>query len=110
MSSNIWFGNVEDPDFEPYEAGRVVWLRRDEQAGRTLWAGIWEVGPDDLTPGSLHESAHDETFHILEGRIRLEIDGEVNEFGAGSIVSLRKGTKARWTILELTREFFVYVG
>lgn len=110
MSMDIWSGSVTDPDFEPYDAGRVFWLRRDEQAGRTLWAGIWEVGPDDLAPGSLHESEHDETFHILEGRIRLEIGGVTHEFESGAIVSLRKGTQARWTILEPTREFFVYVG
>jgi uncharacterized cupin superfamily protein len=106
----LWLGQLDDLAFEPYEAGRVHWLRRDERPdGRQLWAGIWEVGPEDLAPGALHESMHDETFLILEGSLRLEIEeGPTLDLAAGAMASLAQGTRARWTIVEPTREFFVY--
>jgi uncharacterized cupin superfamily protein len=109
-TDGVWLGDVANPEYEPYEAGRVFWLRRDIIDGRELWAGIWEVGPDDMEPGALHESTHDETFHVLEGAVRIEIvDGPTLELRAGSVASLRRGTRARWTVLEPLREFFVYV-
>jgi uncharacterized cupin superfamily protein len=109
IEPGAWIANIKDAKFEPYEAGRVHWLRREEDGGRRVWAGIWEVAPDEMPPGTLHESENDETFHLLSGSLRLEIeDGETLELGTGSIVSLRKGTRARWTVLEPIREFFVY--
>jgi uncharacterized cupin superfamily protein len=100
---------ADTDSFEPYEAGVVHWLRREDLGGRELWAGIWCVAPDELEPRSLHVSTHEETFHVLEGSLRLEIeDGPVLELDAGDVVSLRRGTRARWTILEPVRVVFVY--
>jgi uncharacterized cupin superfamily protein len=105
----VWVGESMPSEFEPYEAGRVFWLRKDSIEGRGVWAGIWEVRPDELEAGAMHESTHDESFHILEGSVRIEIvDGPTLELGPGSIASLRRGTRARWTVLAPLREFFVY--
>jgi uncharacterized protein len=97
----VWSGDLASLNFESYEAGIVHWLRRDTLAnGRTIWAGIWEVG---------HVSQHEESFHLLEGRVRVQIErGPTLELQPGAIVSLPEGTRARWTILERAREFFVY--
>jgi uncharacterized protein len=106
----VWSGDLASLNFESYEAGIVHWLRRDTLAnGRTIWAGIWEVGPEDLEPDTLHVSQHEESFHLLEGRVRVQIErGPTLELQPGAIVSLPEGTRARWTILERAREFFVY--
>jgi uncharacterized cupin superfamily protein len=107
--TDVFRSRADTEAFEPYEAGVVHWLRRESIGDRDLWAGIWLVGPDDLPARSLHESTHDETFHILEGSLVLEIeDGPKLELAPGDIVSLPRGTRARWTILERVREFFVY--
>lgn len=105
----VFVSDVSAEASDPYAVGRLHTLRHERVGGRELWAGLWRVDPGDLPPGTLHESEHDETFHILAGRVRLEIeDGPTLELGAGAIGSLRRGTRARWTILEPLEEFFVY--
>jgi uncharacterized cupin superfamily protein len=62
-----------------------------------------------MPPGTVHESAHDESFLLIEGRVRLEFpDGSTAVMSAGDAASITKGARIRWTILEPMLEFFVY--
>jgi uncharacterized cupin superfamily protein len=50
----------------------------------------------------------DETLHVLEGRVTIEVDGlEPVELAAGDVVSFPKGLASTWEIHEPFKEFFV---
>ncbi|MFO0424944.1 MAG: cupin domain-containing protein, partial [Planctomyces sp.] len=72
-----------------------------------LFAGLWK-----------HEAATfryvfpgDETFHLLEGRVRIEVDGMPSvELQPGDIVSFPKGSSSTWTIHEEMTKFYDNIG
>ncbi len=95
---------------EPFEVGTVQWLRRPGQGGRQdLAAGYWFVSPEEA-PGPLEVVGEaDETIHLLEGHVTIEIAGRpALDLRAGSSASVNKGVRASWTVHEPTVEFFVY--
>lgn len=95
---------------EPFEVGTVQWIRRPGEGGRDeLAAGYWFISPEQ-TPGPMEVTGHaDETIHILEGHVTVEVQGgAVLELRSGSSASLNKGVTAMWTVHEPTVEFFVY--
>ena len=95
--------------FEDYDAGEVAWLRQETHGDRSLWCGFWRVRPDELADGTPHESAHDETFIVLDGKVSLSFpDGADVVLSRGDAITIAKGTTARWTVLEPLLEFFVY--
>jgi uncharacterized cupin superfamily protein len=103
--------DAHDPKkFEPFELGHVQWIRRPGDGDRpALSAGFWHVTPEEAPePFDLLIEA-DETIHIIEGRLRIEIiGGESFELVPGSAASFNKGARTRWTVVEATTEFFVY--
>lgn len=103
-------GNLDRAAAEPFEVGVVQWIRRPGQGDRDdLPAGYWFISPEE-TPGPMRVVGDaDETVHILEGRVRIEVEGQDPiELFAGASASLNKGVPATWTVLEPTVEFFVY--
>lgn len=95
---------------EPFEVGTVQWVRRPGEGDRSeLSAGYWFITPEQ-TPGPMDITAHaDETIHIIEGHITVAVEnGPTLELRAGSSASLNRGTRATWTVVEPTVEFFVY--
>ncbi|OJU70150.1 cupin domain-containing protein [Microbacterium sp.] len=103
-------GNLDRAAAEPFEVGVVQWIRRPGQGDRDdLSAGYWFISPEE-TPGPMRVVGDaDETVHILEGRVRIEVEGQDPiELFAGASASLNKGVPATWTVLEPTVEFFVY--
>jgi uncharacterized cupin superfamily protein len=95
---------------EPFEVGTVQWVRRPGDGGRAeLAAGYWFISPEQ-TPGAMEVTGHaDETIHILQGRVTVEVPGGPSlDLRAGSSASINKGITALWTVHEPTIEFFVY--
>lgn len=91
--------------YGPFEAGQVAWLRQDDD----VVAGIWVCAPEEQQ--GIHEAEFEknETIHIIEGRIRVEIvGGATHELGPGDSASFVQGTVGRWKVLEAVKEFFVY--
>lgn len=103
-------------DFEPFPIpdvmegepdGRVHWLRQEGSDGRLLMAGIFTAQPAKYP----YEFPGDETSHILDGRVTVELeDGTAVELAPGVVVSFERGTKSTWTIHEPFRKFFVVSG
>lgn len=110
MTDFITHGDRDDAKVEPFELGRVQWIRRPGDGGReALSSGIWHVTPDEAPEPFDLVSHGDETIHLLEGSIRIEpVDGEPFTLTAGSTASFNDGTRSRWTILEPVVEHFVY--
>jgi uncharacterized cupin superfamily protein len=100
-----------DPEkYEPFELGQVQWVRRPGEGDRpALSAGFWHVTQEEAPePFDLLIEA-DETIHIIEGHLRIEvIGGETFDLKPGSAASFNKGAQTRWTVVETATEFFVY--
>lgn len=95
---------------EPFELGHVQWVRRFGEGDRpALACGYWHVTPAEAPePFDLLMEA-DETIHIIEGHLRIEVEGgEAYDLTAGSSASFNKGARTRWSVLAPTVEFFVY--
>ena len=103
-------GTLDRAAVEPFEVGTVQWVRRPGEGERPdLCTGFWFISPEQ-TPGPMLVVGHaDETVHIVEGRVRIQPEGEdAVELVAGSVASFNKGVPVTWTVLEPTVEFFVY--
>ncbi|KHK96689.1 hypothetical protein LK09_14050 [Microbacterium mangrovi] len=103
-------GALDQTAVEPFEVGTVQWVRRPGEGERDdLSAGFWFISPEQ-TPGPMLVVGHaDETVHIVEGRVRIEPEGQdAVELTSGSVASFNKGVPVTWTVLEPTVEFFVY--
>lgn len=103
--------DAHDPGkYEPFEVGNVQWVRRPGDGDRpALSAGFWHVTPEEAPePFDLLIEA-DETIHIIEGHLHIEvIGGETFDLKPGSAASFNKGAKTRWSVVATTTEFFVY--
>ena len=103
-------GRFDPAQFEPFELGQVQWIRRPGEGDRDkLMCGFWRVTPEEAPEPFDLPFHQDETVHIIEGHIRVEvIDGKTHELLPGTAVSFNAGIMTRWTVLEPTTEFFVY--
>jgi uncharacterized cupin superfamily protein len=113
MSSSTGFtalGAVDESKSEPFEVGRVQWLRRPGDGGRDdVSAGFWFVTPEDAPAPFDVPSEADETIALLQGHLRIALqDGTVYDVVPGTSVAIDKGVTATWTVLEPSVEFFVY--
>ena len=109
-TSFVSHGSVDHAAAEPFEVGTVQWLRRHGEGGRAdLAAGYWFVSPAQAPAPFEIVGAADETIHIIEGHVTIDIaDGPSLDLRPGSSASLNKGTRMVWTVHEPTVEFFVY--
>jgi len=90
-----------DPD------GKVSWLRQEGAGDGMLLAGVFTGQPSKFP----YVFAGDETFHVLEGRVTITVEGgETVELSKGDIVSFPKGASAVWHIHEPAKKFFVISG
>ncbi len=95
---------------EPFELGQVQWVRTFGEGGRpALACGYWHVTPEEA-PEPFDLVIHaDETIHIIEGHLRIEIEGgDTYDLTPGGAASFNKGALTRWQVLAPTVEFFVY--
>jgi uncharacterized cupin superfamily protein len=79
----------------------------DDGNGRQVISGIFAADP-----GTIRNPIRAvETIHVLEGRVRIELDtGDVVELSAGDVAVLPRGPVATWTFEEPFKEFFVVSG
>ncbi len=104
--------NVSTQSYEPFlvdgkKFGEVHWLRTTSGGDGQLFAGLWKHGEgtfEYVFPG-------DETFHVLEGNVRIAIHGGTAvDLKPGDVVSFTKGQSSTWTITAPMKKFFVISG
>lgn len=76
--------------------GRVTQRLLDHASGaRSCVVSLIKTPPGDASPEGLHVHAVDQHFYVLEGTLRVEVDGRVLDAGAGSLVVIPAGTAHR---------------
>ena len=108
--SQVFHAHHTDAAFEPFELGKVQWLRRPADNGNdAVSSGIWKITPGEAPEPFDLPIDQDETIYIVSGHLRIEVKGgDSFDLTTGSMASLSKGAMTRWTVLEPTIEFFVY--
>lgn len=106
-------GSVEDSDFESFDFpdhdvlegqpnARVHWVRPEGQGSQAV--GIYRCDPAVFR----YAWEADETIHVLEGSVRIEIEGDGSvSLDAGGIASFSAGDRGVWHVLEPFCELFV---
>jgi len=105
--------SINASDFEPYPVpeddilegtpnSRVHWVRPEGQGSQLV--GIFRSEPAVVR----YAWEADETIHVLEGRVRIEVEGgESLDLGIGDVGSFTAGDRGLWHILEPFCELFV---
>jgi len=97
-----------DVPLEPVAADQVV-----AGAPRAGSLGFWEqggleVGVWEHSVGVSTDVEADETFVVLRGRARIDVDGgESVEVGPGDVVRLDAGARTTWTVTEPLRKVYL---
>src|SRR5258706_9116706 len=88
--------------------GMAKWLHRRAAGGWSHTAMLWRCEPMRFD----YDFAGDESFVVLSGRVRIELDGgeEAIELGPGDVASFPKATRSVWTVLETILKFTVISG
>jgi uncharacterized cupin superfamily protein len=110
-TKKAYTSNVEAESYEPFIVGGqqigLVHSLRDTAGGQgVLNAGLWKAEPGSFD--FVFET--DETFLLLSGAVRIDVDGEILELRKGDLVSFVAGTKTIWHVLEPSKKFFVVSG
>ena len=96
----------EEDRLEGDPRGKVHWLRQTDSPGAALLVGIFVGEPSAFR----YHHEMNETIHILEGEVEIEIEGQAVTLGPGSVASFPKGAESVWRIKAPLRELFVLSG
>ena len=111
--SRAFASSIDSSDFESFDFpdedvlegepnARVHWVRPEGHGSQM--AGVYRCDPAKFR----YAWAADETIHVLEGSVRIEVEGgETLELGGGDIASFRAGDRGVWHVLEPFCEVFV---
>jgi len=97
--------DAEDWQVDDEVGGLVHFLFEDDDTA----AGLWRPDPDGGPEVAGHELPARETILVLEGSVRIEIEGsETLELGPGAIASMPKGAVTTWHPSKDFKEFWIY--
>lgn len=111
--SRTFATRVDSSDFEPFTLpdddvlegqpnARVHWLRPEGHGSQI--AGVYRCEPAVFR----YAWEADETIHVLEGSLRIEVDGGASlDLSVGDIASFSAGDRGVWRVLEPFCELFV---
>jgi uncharacterized cupin superfamily protein len=96
------FDFPEEDVLEGQPNARVHWVRPEGHGSQMV--GVYRCDPAVFR----YTWGADETIHVLEGRVRIEVEGEPSvELTAGGIASFSAGDRGVWHVLEPFCEVFV---
>jgi uncharacterized cupin superfamily protein len=111
-----YLSNVGAETWEPFDLGdgrilgEVHWLRsEDNGAGAFLHCGVWRVVGAEAPEPFSYEMSMNETIHVLEGEVHLQVEGgDMLVIREDDVASFRRGLVTTWTIVRTPfKEFFV---
>ncbi len=111
--SRTFASRVDNSDVEPFELpeedvlkgrpnARIHWLRPEGEGSQA--AGVFRCDPSVFR----YAWDADETIHVLEGSVRIEVDGgDSIDLGPGGLASFSAGDTGVWNVLAPFCEVFV---
>ena len=111
--SRVFASRVDSSEFESFAFpdedvlegvpnARIHWLRPEGQGAQVV--GVYRCDPAVFR----YTWEADETIHVLEGRVRIDVEGESSvELAVGGIASFSAGDRGVWHVLEPFCELFV---
>lgn len=112
VAESIPVSNVSTQEYEPFmvenqQVGEIHWLRTASGGDGVLYTGLWRCEPSTFP----YVFEGDETFHVLEGEVRVELKGGGTvDLKPGDVASFTKGQESTWTIKSPFKKFFVISG
>lgn len=117
MSRSVFTADVRTEEFKPFTPEalgidsvdgepdiHIHVLRDTSGSDGSVWSGVALVEPSTL----YYTFAGDETIHVLEGAVRISVEGEDPvELGPGALASFHKGARSTWEVTSRLREVFV---
>jgi len=80
--------------------GDTEWLVEPNDDS-TFSSGVWRVLPGDAPEKWEFNFESDEMFHVVEGKLEIDIiDGDTRVYGAGDVALVPGGTKSYFRIVE----------
>ncbi len=67
----------------------------------------WPIWQKEVSTFDWHYEDR-ETCYLLEGRVKVESQGDSVEFGKGDLVTFQKGLDCTWTITEPVRKHYTF--
>jgi uncharacterized cupin superfamily protein len=87
-------------DGAPLAGASALWRQGD------LEVGVWEH-----SVGTSTDVEADETFVVLRGHARIDVEGgDSVEVGPGDVVHLDEGARTTWTVTQPLRKVYVTAG
>jgi uncharacterized cupin superfamily protein len=81
----------------PQAGAAVLWRQGD------LEVGVWEH-----SVGTSTDVEADETFVVVSGRARIDVEGgDSVDVGPGDVVHLDEGARTTWTVTQPLRKVFI---
>jgi uncharacterized cupin superfamily protein len=97
-----------DVPLEPVAVAQVVAGAPDAGAVDLWEQGGLEVGVWEHSVGVSSDVEADETFVVLRGRARIDVEGgESVDVGPGDVVRLDAGARTTWTVSEPLRKVYL---
>ena len=104
--NGVYRSRTDTQDWEPDdEVGGQAHMLFDLGATK---AGLWRAEPDHTRgPAEVPIPAR-ETIVVLEGSVRIGVDGAPHDLGAGDMLSIPAGTMVGWDPSSDCKVFWVY--
>ena len=91
-----------------HEHVSTIEIRRPDDATlEQLGVFDWPIWQKEVSTFDWHYDDR-ETCYLLEGRVKVESQGEAVEFGKGDLVTFPKGLDCTWTITEPVRKHYTF--
>lgn len=79
--------------------------RPDKAALERLGVFSWPIWEKEISAFPWHYDER-EVCYLLEGKVRVEAEGEAVEFGAGDFVTFPAGLSCTWKITKAVRKHY----
>jgi len=89
-----------------YDGGLLTFKATGAQTGDAMLLFEVRMPEGKVTPLHVHPEA-DETFYVLEGEVRLHVDGSEDEASTGAVVFVPRGTPHAFVVISQTVHMLV---
>ena len=86
---------------------KITVEKPDKAALEKLGVAKWPIWEKEASSFPWHYDER-EICYLLDGKVRVEAEGESVEFGAGDLVTFPAGLSCTWTITKAVRKHYKF--